>query len=450
MTPTIAPDSLARSFASTAKTLTAPSIISLPLHDAASRFARADNLEGLLREADVVWRPAGKETIFLGFGREVVLKGDRTSSLVDAAKAVAKFRDVPRILESSQLAHPHFFGGARFATGGTRDAAWDAFGGWQFVLPRYLVAITGAEVVASVNLLIEPGLSEQAIDARLTAGLAYQARNDTFDAVSRERDWCGAVQTALREIAAGSYEKVVLARMVALHRPGGIDEGEVLSRLVSQYPQCFAFKMRTKDGAWTGATPELLCRVQQGRVSTVAMAGSKPRGADRNEDDLLAGQLMGESKERHEHALVVQALQENLSPFCTELTMPNAPEVLRLPNIQHLRTAIEGRLRSATSVLDVAAVLHPSPAVGGWPRPEALAAIERLEGIDRGWYGGPIGRVDLDGNGEFAVGLRSALLRAYDAQLYAGAGIVSGSNLERETAETETKLRPLREAIGGE
>jgi len=145
----------------------------------------------------------------------------------------------------------------------------------------------------------------------------------------------------------------------------------------------------------------------------------------------------------------VQALREGLTPFCEELSIPEEPELMRMANIQHLRTPITGRLRCHPNVLSVVAALHPSPAVGGWPRAEALQAIERLEGIDRGWYAGPIGRIGLNGDGEFAVGLRSALIRGEVAQLYAGAGIVHGSDPGREYAETETKLRPLREAIDG-
>jgi salicylate biosynthesis isochorismate synthase len=314
-----------------------------------------------------------------------------------------------------------------------------------------LVAWSGEAVEASVTLRLEPGATFREIGAQLARTSREPGpapvEHPTWPMESAGRDWCATVAAAIEEIEAGRYQKVVLARPADVQRDDEIDSGLVLERLANRYERCFLFKLAAGASAWLGATPELLCKVRGGSVSTVALAGSIPRGGDSAADDALAARLLADAKERHEHALVVHALREGLAPFCSELDVPREPEILRVANIQHLRTPITGRLLHGEDVMTVVAALHPSPAVGGWPRDEAVAAIDRLEGMDRGWYAGPIGRVGLDGDGEFAVGLRSGLIRGSAARFYAGAGIVHGSDPEREFAETETKFRPLREAV---
>ncbi|MCL4239879.1 MAG: isochorismate synthase [Dehalococcoidia bacterium] len=448
----LVPAQLAGTFASIARGLTTPSLVSLPLPREALRCVEGTDRERLLRDATVVWRPAGQETVVVGFGRELLLKGPRNSTLADAAAALREATALPRAGEATALAQPAFFGGSRFVAGGTtHDPAWDGFGGWAFTLPRVLLALNDGGAEGTVTLRLEPGADRAAIEGRLAEPLAEShesAGPPVWPASARSRDWCAKVSAAIGEIAGGRYQKVVLARTSDIERPARIDEGGVLARLASRYSGCYVFKIAQAGSAWLGATPELLCQVRGGTLSTVALAGSVPRGADPESDNALAARLMGDAKERHEHALVVQALREGLAPFCDELDIPAEPEILRVPNIQHLRTPITGQLRGHENLLTIVAALHPSPAVGGWPRPEAMEAIDRLEGMDRGWYAGPIGRLGLDGDGEFAVGLRSGLIRGERARFYAGAGIVPGSDPEREFAETETKFRPLREAVG--
>lgn len=445
---------LAGTFASIAAGLASPSLVTLPVPQSAFQGSEAPDRTRLLRDAAVIWRPAGGDTVLAGFGREMHLHGPRDSSLHEAARAVRATASLPRVDTGGGLARPAFFGGARFVAGGSvRDAAWDPFGGWAFVLPRLLLAITGETVEGSVTLHLQPRMSRAAIEEKL----AMDPRETTpahivppsWPTESPGPDWCAVVSSAIDEIAEGRYQKVVLARTADVQRDEDIDEGTVLDRLAARYGGCYVFKIAQAGRAWLGATPELLCRVRGGRVSTVALAGSVPRGGDPESDDALAARLLSDAKERREHAFVVQALREGLAPFCSELDIPVEPEILRVANIQHLRTPIEGRLHHSEDVLTVVAALHPSPAVGGSPRAEAVAAIDRLEGIDRGWYAGPIGRLGLDGDGEFAVGLRSGLIRGSTARFYAGAGIVHGSDPQREYAETETKFRPLREAVDG-
>ncbi len=180
----------------------------------------------------------------------------------------------------------------------------------------------------------------------------------------------------------------------------------------------------------------------------MALAGSIRRGVTDQEDHALGQQLLASAKDSGEHAVVVRVLAEGLRAVCADVQTPPAPQLLRLHNVQHLHTPITARVRTGRSVLDLVERLHPTPAVGGYPREAALRLIRDREGLDRGWYAGPLGWVDARGEGEFAVALRSALLRGSEATLFAGCGIVADSQPESEYAESALKMRPLLAALG--
>jgi isochorismate synthase len=201
------------------------------------------------------------------------------------------------------------------------------------------------------------------------------------------------------------------------------------------------FKFSVSGATWIGASPELLVSLENGVVRAAGLAGSAPAGAGER--------LLRDAKELAEHAFVVEALRESLEPLCDRLEAPGVPSVVNLANISHLFTPFLGRARAGVGVLDLAASVHPTPAVAGTPRDAALAAIDRLEGLDRGWYAGPIGWFDLARDGEFAVALRSGLVTDGRAALYAGAGIVAGSSPRDEADEIEVKLAAMRDAVGG-
>ena len=260
--------------------------------------------------------------------------------------------------------------------------------------------------------------------------------------------WEAAVRAALQAIAAGALQKVVLARPVVLRLPVPPDPVAVLQALQRRQPGAYCFLFEPRPGvAFVGATPELLARVQQGRVETVALAGSMARGREEHEDAVLGRQLLASEKDRREHAAVVAAIRRALTPLTRGLAAPPAPRLRRLPHIQHLETPIRGLLRPGVGLLDVAAALHPTPALGGVPRAAALDFIAAHEPSPRGWYAAPVGLVFPDGSGELAVAIRSALLLGNTAGLYAGAGIVAGSDPAREWQETALKLETMRRAL---
>ena len=251
------------------------------------------------------------------------------------------------------------------------------------------------------------------------------------------------VESALREIADGGFEKVVLARSIALREKGDCDPCALLDTLRRTHPTCAIFAVARPGVVFLGATPECLVRIVDGRVETASVAGSAPRGRSPEEDLELGHQLRESKKEQAEHAFVVRALCDALEPHCDALEVRESPRLMRLQDIQHLETPITGRLRAGRSILKVLGSVHPTPAIAGAPREAALEWLNLNENLDRGWYSGPIGFADSKGGGEFYAALRSAVLQGNEARLFAGAGIVDGSDPEAELRETRLKLRAI-------
>jgi menaquinone-specific isochorismate synthase len=256
--------------------------------------------------------------------------------------------------------------------------------------------------------------------------------------------FCRLVEATVADIAAGRFEKVVLARQVEVEANGPIIVSDVLARLRALFPACMVFSVE----GFVGASPELLVRRMGRLVRSHPLAGTVPRSGDPDADGRLAAGLLGSEKERHEHAVVVEAVAHTLRPHCTHLDVPDVPSIVPLRNVSHLGTLIEGELLQPTpSALELAARLHPTPAVAGTPRQAALERIVAVEGFDRGRYAGPVGWVDANGDGEWAVGIRSATLDGNRARLVAGVGVVADSDPEAELAETQLKLQALLAAV---
>ncbi len=406
--------------------------------------------EELLARSNSAWVRGREEQRWLGFGDALRLVGNRDSGLPAALETLAALPS--RIVsETSAEARPRLFGGVRFRPGGrVRFDGWAPFGGWQFVLPRLQLSFRGHAATATVVTSAEQLVWDTPEALALAALDAVPPAAATPGAAPLDTDiehWAGRVATAVDEIQAGRYEKVVLAVHRDVYAEQPIDPGQLLSFLAARYPDCYTFKFAAGGAAWLGASPELLAGNHEGTVRAASLAGSRPRGATVAADDVLAHDLMSSQKERIEHRLVVEALSRSLAEVCTLVDAPDEPQIMRMANIQHLYTPVRAELLPGRDILDLVAAVHPTPAVGGSPRAEAVAAIERLEGIDRGWYAAPIGWFDLEGNGEFAVALRSGLVRGHRADLFAGCGIVAGSLPAAEVAEVEQKLRALGGAI---
>lgn len=258
--------------------------------------------------------------------------------------------------------------------------------------------------------------------------------------------WEGAVAAAIEEIGAGRVEKVVLARDMEARTEQEIDPRWALRRLAERYPGCWTFSV---DGL-IGATPELLVRREKGLVTSRVLAGTIRRTGDDARDLGLAASLARSSKDLEEHEYAVRSVAEALAPHCTSTNVPESPFVLHLANVMHLATDVTGVLADASSSLALAEALHPSAAVCGTPTAAAAALIDALEGMDRDRYAGPVGWIDAEGDGEWGIALRSGRLDPDDPhsiRLFAGCGIVAGSDPEAELAESVAKLVPMRDAL---
>lgn len=363
--------------------------------------------------------------------------------------------------KAAALARPRLFGGFAFQDDFVPDNTWSLFSPAEFILPHYQLARRGETTYLTINTIVGPeeDLTEvldalaEALEARL-ADVATQppiSVGPTFLRYPMTRDqWGAVIEEAVAAIAAGTLAKVVLARVCEVRATGAIDAAAPLAFLDANYSDSYRFLFEPcPNHAFIGATPELLVRKSGRSLETMALAGSIGRGRTPEEDDMLAGELLMSTKDRHEHQLVVDAIRAHLAPATDVLTIPSAPAVLRLRNIQHLLTPVTGRLRQADEgLLPLVRRLHPTPAMGGVPPERALAFLRRTEPVPRGWYAAPIGWMDSEMDGVFAVGIRSAVTQHDRAWLYAGAGIVAESTPEREWAETALKFRPMLGALG--
>jgi isochorismate synthase len=275
-------------------------------------------------------------------------------------------------------------------------------------------------------------------------------RRFDVEPVRPEADWTAAVAEAARRLRAGEAAKVVLAREVLVRADGVVAAGAVAHALRAAYPSCFTYLVTGADGtAFAGASPELLLRRAGRMVASQPMAGSTPRGQDEREDEALAARLLASAKDRSEHRVTAAHVAEALTAACVRVEVAE-PAIVRFTNIQHLATTVRGELpEPAPGLLELAAGLHPTPAINGSPRAAARRMIAELEGMERGWYAGAVGWVDGRGDGELAVAIRCGLLTGDGARLYAGNGLMPDSDPAAELEETRPKLRVLLGALSG-
>jgi menaquinone-specific isochorismate synthase len=257
-----------------------------------------------------------------------------------------------------------------------------------------------------------------------------------------EITWLDAVVSAEKAVRAGEIDKVVLARDMRVWSKTALSSRRMLKRLEERFPECFSFAV---DGL-VGATPELLVRVMGRQLESLVLAGSIRRGRDDEEDARLGASMLESAKDGREHEISVRDVSEIVATLCDDVAIGDA-WLLKLANVQHIATTVRGTLAAPLTSLEVAGRLHPTAAICGRPRDDALAMIRRLEGMDRARYSGPVGWVDARGNGEWGIALRCAEVDGGNARLFAGAGIVAGSTPEGELDETRIKLLAMQSAL---
>ena len=353
-------------------------------------------------------------------------------------------------------------GGFGFADEGGAAPHWAGFPPAVLTVPEVALARRGKDVRATVATLAQPDDVAEQLARRLherLAGLRQRplplldpapAGRFRVSSVAPPEHYEEAVARAVEGIRAGELEKIVLAREVAVHAPADHDAAAVYGVLRAAFRSCYVVCAGTADGAaYIAASPELLVRREGSRASTVALAGSTRRSADRAVDDHLGERMLRSGKEREEQAIVTRRIVRALRPHAVWIAAPEEPELVKVANIQHLATPIRAQLTSPLSAVELAGLLHPTPAVGGEPHAAAAPRIPALEGLDRGWYAGAVGWTDANEDGELCVGLRCALLRGREARLYAGVGVVRDSDPAAELAETEVKLGALLPVLAG-
>ncbi|MEF8776421.1 MAG: isochorismate synthase [Haloarculaceae archaeon] len=360
--------------------------------------------------------------------------------------------------ELPRPARPRLFGG--FAFHRDHDEAvndiWSGFPGAYFVLPAIQLTVTDAGAWLTATASGDDAGDEA--DARLDrwaerlAGLSPGRNGDPPGIEARrptteKREWNEQVRSAVESVREGRLRKVVLAQALSVDLAGAFDIPATLARLGRSCRDCYRFLFQPPDArTFFGATPERLVELEGRTVRTTALAGSTGRGETTEEDDWLAAELRDSEKDAHEHALVVEAIRDQLEPVAEHVST-GGRTVRRLPTVQHLQTPIRASLPTDAHVLSVVEALHPTPAVGGLPPDEALRTIRETETFDRGWYAAPFGWVDAAGDGTFAVGIRSAVAEPARATLFAGDGIVADSDPDREWDELQLKYRPILDEL---
>jgi menaquinone-specific isochorismate synthase len=413
-------------------------------------------LAAALPDVQAAWSvPDEPDLAGFGVAAEVTADGPGRFDAV-REQAAEVFDHVDHAGDAPAVARPRLLGGFAFHEDHAAESPWTGFPGARFVLPRLQVARTDEGAWATVNAYGPEG-SAAAVEDELAA-VADAVASASFGPgpspgyVETERTtsraaWRAQVEAALERIAAGDLEKVALAQSLSVGLGGPFSLPDAVARLAARYPDCSTFAVDPPDcGTFFGATPERLVSLDGTRVETGALAGSVGRGETPEADEALADELRESPKDAHEHAVVVDAIRDQLEPVA-ERVETGERSVRTLPSVQHLRTPIAADLDVEMHVLSLVRALHPTPAVGGLPPDVAKRTIRETETFDRGWYAAPVGWFDAEGDGSFAVGIRSALADGATARLFAGAGIVADSDPDAEWDEVQLKYRPMLDLL---
>jgi len=366
--------------------------------------------------------------------------------------------ELPKRLAALLTGEPQvrYYGGIRFDPLQEPDAEWLAFGAYRFILPRFELHAGPLEATLVCNLVLPRDAERHAeiLEQIESLSLPQNARDDAIPAPVSRTDhphkdgWRRNVEQALAAFSEGRLGKVVLARRAQFGFPRDLDATLVAERLGELTPDCFHFYAEPEEGtAFVSASPERVFRRRGRDIESEVVAGTRPRGASEADDAELRDELLGSEKDKAEHTYVRMGIRETLEPLCDDLEIEEGVSEMKLASRRHLVSRVSGTLGEGVTDADVLRALHPTPAVGGYPREKALEEIRVLEPFDRGWYAGAVGWIGTDA-AEFAVGIRSGLVRGDKLALFSGAGIVAGSTPEDEWAEIEQKISDFTRMFG--
>lgn len=344
------------------------------------------------------------------------------------------------------------------------EEIWEAFKNSTFILPKYIFfKKDNTTTVVLIHSFVETDHHGSLKKTMINDFNSFYSSIPLIDnesslpkiskikELTNIKEWIASVELALNKLNHTDLEKVVLARTIQFLSDTHINPISIFKKLLSSYQQCFNFYFEfTPDQVFLGASPELLLQKYDNTISTMALAGTIKRGSTKDEDAQLANELLSSKKDRREHQIVVEQIVENLNSFVDIETIKydNNPHIHKIHNVQHLCTNISAQLKGEISLLKIISHLHPTPAVGGKPKIEALNLIKTVEG-SRGWYASPLGYIKSNLDGKFIVGLRSALVKDCTIHAFAGAGIVDASDPIKEWEETKLKFKPFLNIFGG-
>ncbi|MCC2249450.1 MAG: isochorismate synthase [Bacillota bacterium] len=350
-------------------------------------------------------------------------------------------------------------GGMDFDPKKDRTELWGDFPAIQFTVPEYMLTKYKENYYFTINVLAKKTdhpiqLANQLRDTERFLLTPIKAEKEKLRMLTTKviapEEWKKTVKKATEEIRHTSIDKIVLAREMRVKLNKNANIATILDQLLATQSNSFVFAFERNNNCFIGATPERLVKIENKQLLSTCLAGTAPRGKSETEDRQISNQLFHDEKNREEHDFVVQMIKKGLNKYCVNVHVPEEPTVYPLKNLQHLYTPVTGKLKAGYSIFDIVEQLHPTPALGGVPRNDAITFIRDYELLDRGWYGAPVGWLDSNDNGEFAVAIRSALIQNDEASLFAGCGVVKDSIPEAEFEETRIKFTPMLSVLGGE
>jgi isochorismate synthase len=410
------------------------------------------------------WEQPDRGFALAGFGTaaEVVSRGpDRFRDLAEGCSRAMRNRVAAEPSGLPAGAGPVWATGLAFAPGGGTEPIWSSLPPALAVLPEITIVRSEGRSFLTASLKPDAGAGADEIlaaiagrlgslrEAPLTPADPHPSSATKISGRHPPERYERIVAAAVDRIRSSDVDKVVLARELTVEAAAAHDPAALLGALRDLFPACFCFCFGTPEAAFVGASPELLVRRSGAVAATVALAGTTSRSADPAVDDHLGEAMLRSPKVRDEHGIVVRRIERTLRPHSVWVHAEDQAFVIKVGNLQHVATPIRAQLADSHSAIELAGFLHPTPAIGGEPREAALEVIAELEGIDRGWYTGPVGWMDAAEDGEFCVGLRSALLRDREAHLFAGCGIVADSDPAAELQESELKFEALLPLLAG-
>ncbi|WP_107923309.1 isochorismate synthase [Lysinibacillus parviboronicapiens] len=407
------------------------------------------------------WQNREKTMTLVGLGHAHTIQNNAKNERFDEVEAEWKHLTKNCVKGQAEL-QPILFGGFTFDPRNNVAGEWTGFPEAYFALATYQLVLRDDKAYVSIHLITKEKQAEGQFEAlrKERDHLIHAAQVKEVKTYSKpemtsyfepyKEPYLASIDQVTALIKAKQADKVVIARSLALQFKEQVASPQILSQIIHEQPESYLFGLERDELLFFGASPERLVKVENGHAYSSCVAGSIKRGKTADEDDNYGQSLLNDPKNGGEHQYVVDMIADIFRNNCINVKIPDGPRLLKIRDIQHLYTPVEGQLNKGATILQLTKYLHPTPALGGVPRQEAMAAIRKYEPMNRGLYAAPIGWMDAEGNGEFAVAIRSAALIKDKAYLYAGGGIVADSEPQSEYDETLVKFRPMLRALGGQ